>query len=233
MVLREYIQNAADSIDELCLGSRLRTDDCHIQIDVNGKDRTISVLDNGTGISTQFAEERLGTLGFSSKEGANRRGFRGIGRLGGLAYCDLLRFETRANPKQPISVVEWDNKKLQAIAQDGRGKQTLSNTIRRIARISVRTATKDDLNRFFKVTMVNVHRFHTDVLMNLKALRTYLSKTAPVPFHTDNKVFRFGTELDEFLSQKAALLTSLTPGSPASLILTRHCSEFSCGTNQL
>jgi len=201
MVLREYIQNAADAIDELCLERGLSPDDCHIQIHVNGKDRTISVLDNGTGISTQCVEERLGTLGFSSKEGANRRGFRGIGRLGGLAYCDLLRFETRANSRQPISVVEWDNRKLHAIAQNTEGKHPLSETIRRIAKISVRRATKDDLKRFFKVTMVNVHRFHTDVLMNLKALKAYFSRTAPVPFHTDSKVFSFGIELDEFLSE--------------------------------
>ena len=131
MVLREYIQNAADSIDELCSRRNFNSDNCFIIVEVNGRDRTISVLDNGTGIPRECVEQRLGNLGFSSKERAYRRGFRGIGRLGGIGYCDLLRFETRSNSREPVSVVEWDSRNLQSIAQDKGKRRTLTNTIRR------------------------------------------------------------------------------------------------------
>ena len=174
MAVREYIQNAADSIDDYYDKTSETSDNCSIIIDVDGKNRNITITDNGNSIPTHLVEERLGSLGFSMKEGTQRRGFRGIGRLGGLAYCDLLRFEARACTKEQVSVVEWDNSKLQSLAENTNEQHTLTETIHKIARISTRLPTEEDSPRFFKVTMVNVHRFHTDVLMNLKALRTTL-----------------------------------------------------------
>ena len=73
MVLREYIQNAADSIDELCSRGNFRENKCRIVVDVNGRDRTVSVLDDGTGIPREYVEQRLGNLGFSSKEGRTNK----------------------------------------------------------------------------------------------------------------------------------------------------------------
>ena len=39
------------------------------------------------------------------------RGFRGIGRLSGLAFAESVAFLTRAEGKQPVTRIVWDGPK--------------------------------------------------------------------------------------------------------------------------
>ncbi len=198
MVYREFIQNAADSIDVATDAGLLKEGEGRIAITLDGERRIISVEDNGTGIPADEAEEKLGSLGNSAKEGTAQRGFRGIGRLGGLAHCDLLTFETRTAGSSEVAIVEWDGKALKATVLTGGKRESLADVVRRIARVNYRNATKDDPAHFFRATMHNVHRFHADLLMNAEAVREYLGQEAPVPF--DNSAFKFGKELEEYLA---------------------------------
>lgn len=199
MVYREFIQNAADSIDVAQEKGLIGANEGRIDILIDGEKRLIRIEDNGTGIPGDQVEERLGSLGNSVKEGSLQRGFRGIGRLGGLAHCDLLRFETRSSEKSEVAVVEWDGRALkETMTQGGPRRETLPEVVRRIAKVSFREALKSDPAHFFRVTMHNVHRFHADLLMNVEAVRVYLSQEAPVPFDAD--IFSFGAELDSYLS---------------------------------
>ena len=50
----------------------------------------------------------LGGLGISSKRYGETRGFRGIGRLGGLGYADEVVFETRPAGQDFVRVVSWN-----------------------------------------------------------------------------------------------------------------------------
>src|ERR1700730_16241961 len=94
---REYIQNAADAIDEAerdglyVDGSRPR-----ISIAIDRSERSIRISDNGAGIPANAFAKRLTALGASKKRGSDARGFRGVGRLCGLAYCELLVFRTKS-----------------------------------------------------------------------------------------------------------------------------------------
>ena len=202
MAIREYIQNAADSIDDGASRKRNRIcfDDAKIQIDISGQNREITVFDNAAGISNQQVEERLGSIGFSNKESSSRRGFRGIGRLGGLGYCELLKFETRSNSREKVAVVEWDGRKLRQLATDDNDRLELKKAVHKIACIRMRPAKSNEPNHFFRVTMVGVNRFHADILMNIKKIRAYLSQVAPVPY-LDAGVFTFGRRLHNFFSE--------------------------------
>lgn len=199
MVLREYIQNAADSIDS-AIAINKDPDEFSIHISLDGKNRQITVFDNGTGISNSEVESRLGSIGNSIKEGTNQRGFRGIGRLGGLGYCDLLRFETRSKKSEQVAVVEWNSTKFNELSESNT-KINLSNTIKRIATIRFRDASKDESSHFFKVTLVNIHRFYSDLLMNIKEVKDYLSVVAPIPFNPQKKQFTYASDLESYISQ--------------------------------
>src|SRR5438445_4969329 len=83
MSLREYIQNSADSIDVAIVNRLIDRRSASIWITINGRERSIQVEDNGHGISNRNAEDRLGGIGTSEKDGKSLRGFRGIGRWGG------------------------------------------------------------------------------------------------------------------------------------------------------
>lgn len=94
-IYREYVQNAADQIDvaveEGILG---RKSDGEINITIDKIQKTISIEDNATGIKSDSVLKFLGDVANSQKDRTKRKGFRGIGRLGGLGYCEKLIFET-------------------------------------------------------------------------------------------------------------------------------------------
>ena len=52
---------------------------------------------------------------------------------------------------------------------------------------------------FFRVTLRNVHRFHSDMLMNLKAVNDYLAHSAPVPYN--RQVFSHAEAIESYLSK--------------------------------
>lgn len=81
---REYVQNAADSIDEALEQGILKKGEEKISITVSESERIIKISDNGTGVGANDIYSNLIDIGNSKKRHSNSRGFRGIGRLSGL-----------------------------------------------------------------------------------------------------------------------------------------------------
>ena len=95
IIFREYVQNSADAIDKAVAEGILSSrEDARIDITIDPIHRDIRIRDNGTGIPAQDVYHNLDDIGNSQKSYHEDRGFRGIGRLGGLGYCKELRFIT-------------------------------------------------------------------------------------------------------------------------------------------
>ena len=198
MVLREYIQNAADSIDEAVERGLLRPPEGLIEIVVDGERRAIAVTDNGVGVAPSNVERDLCSLGCSPKVGQKRRGFRGVGRLGGLGYCDQIEFETRSAGCKQVSCVSWDGRVLRESLRSNGEEKTADAAIRAAIRVGVRRPLLGEPPHFFRVTMRGVQRFHEDLLMNLHAIAAYLGRVAPVGF--DTRRFPFANEIGAHLA---------------------------------
>ncbi len=196
MALREYIQNSSDSIDEGIEKDLITFSDSKIEIFLDGKNRKLIIEDNGAGVQNSELEKKLGGLGLSNKEGAGLRGFRGIGRLGGLSYCDTLIFETRSKGDKNIGVVQWNGNLLRN-SMEVKGIKSLSEVISKIAQISFRKASEKEPKHFFRVTMLNVSRFHTDRLTSIDVITQYLLRVAPLPF--DSGKFSWSSKINEHL----------------------------------
>src|SRR5207237_2540918 len=96
-IYREYIQNAADAIDEAeSEGLYTNGSRPHISISIEGGERRVKIRDNGVGIPANAFARRLTALGASKKRGSGARGFRGVGRLCGVAYCAQLIFRIKS-----------------------------------------------------------------------------------------------------------------------------------------
>lgn len=91
-IFREYIQNSADAIDKAVLEGTLEKRKGEIRITLEPQEKTITILDNGCGVPSVQAKQTLMSIGNSGKHNTRERGFRGIGRLGGTAYCNTLVF---------------------------------------------------------------------------------------------------------------------------------------------
>ena len=177
-IYREYIQNAADQIDiGTELGILQSKEEGKIEININKSDRTISIFDNATGIKEQEVQPMLKNIAHGVKDRTKHKGFRGIGRLGGLAYCDKLIFETSYQNEPTKTIFTWDAKKLREIINNREHKEEATAVIDEITDVQLEKANKSD--RFFKVTLINVSN---DVLLDKDNIIEYLSMIAPVHY---------------------------------------------------
>lgn len=201
-VYREYIQNSADAIDEARRKGLLLHDDSgcvDIHVDTNG--RTVRIRDNGTGIGRDQFEERLTAFGASLKRGTRARGFRGVGRLAGLGYCQELIFRARTDGEGSVGELRWDCRNIKALLRTAEANLTLQDVVNSVVDIRY-VEGKGFPNHFFEVELRGIVRHKNDALLNPFAIYDYLSEVAPVPFSPD---FQFGELITSTLADHIAL----------------------------
>ena len=115
-IYREYVQNATDQID-IAVEERIlnKKTDGYINISIIKDSKSISIEDNATGIKQAEVLKFLGDVANSQKDRTKRKGFRGIGRLGGLGYCETLVFETSYKGEATKSIISLNAKQLKKI----------------------------------------------------------------------------------------------------------------------
>ena len=198
MVLREYVQNAVDAIEAAESNGILPCGSGIVSVTVDGRHRQIVVEDNGIGVAGRRVATLLGGLGVSAKRYGEARGFRGIGRLGGLGYADEVVFETRSAGQRFVSVVSWSAVKLRTFLERRSGRAGVEAALDETVLVARRPPEKGEGRHFFRVILKGVRRFHRDDLMNVVRMETYLRQVTPVPFNGDE--FPFAPEVERHLS---------------------------------
>lgn len=181
-VYREYIQNAADAIDAARSEGLLRTDEQGlVSITLDHQARSAVIRDNGTGITPDQAARVLLAIGGSGKRGSGARGFRGVGRLSGLAYCRELEFRTKAADSDIVTTVTWDCRAL----RERLGSASFGGDLKRIiADVTFLSHDKaqDKKDHFFEVRLKDIARLRNDILLNEQIVGHYLAQVGPLPF---------------------------------------------------
>ena len=200
-IYREYIQNSADQIDKAIQQGILLKNEEEIYIQISEEGKSIIIEDNATGISSDQVVTILQDIASSTKKIATDKGFRGIGRLGGLAYCEKLIFETSYKGENIKSKLIWDAKRLKEIVNNRDIKEHAADVIRQVTTFTTENENTD--NHYFKVILENVNN---EDLLNKKDIENYLSMVAPVPFSKSflyrrniiEELQRDGLSLDEY-----------------------------------
>lgn len=196
-IYREYIQNAVDSIDIAKRKSNKTT--MKVNIELDPFEKCIKISDNGFGIPIKYANQVLSTIGNSNKSDIGLRGFRGIGRLGGIAFSDKAIFRTKANGEKVESIQEWDCKKLRKyLSESKRSNMTIDQIFNRITNFCQKNS-KRKANSYFEVTLEGVSSFR-NYIFDINKVRNYLSQIAPLPFNP--KEFSYAKEIGNYLSEK-------------------------------
>lgn len=182
-IYREYIQNAADQID-IAREQHLEENDYYeIHVRIFRNQRRIEIEDTATGVSAAN-RDTLKDVATSQKERGKRKGFRGIGRLGGLGYCTTLTFETSYKGEEVKTLMHWDAAEMNRIVDDEFDESEAGNVIDECTSFEEQPELAD--KHYFKVIMENV----TDErLLDVNNIRDYLSMVAPVDFPTQFGVF--------------------------------------------
>ena len=179
-IYREYIQNAVDEL------SRLAGVEGKVEITIDPRQKRVSIYDNGPGLTYQECLDDLIPISQSKKCLGRDRGFRGIGRLSGLAFSDSVTFLTRASAREPVTRVVWSRTGLAdrtySIQATEQGFQNW---------VSVETLDDFDCpEHFFRVEIDGVSRHAAGVLLNREAVRGYIAEVCPVPLSTDFPFFK-------------------------------------------
>jgi molecular chaperone HtpG len=200
VMYREYVQNSCDAIDAAVHAGVINRKDASIDISIDADKREIRIRDNGIGIHKEDFVRVLSDIANSDKKRAVDKGFRGIGRLCGLAYCNELQFTSSTFGEDEASVMTWNAWKMRTMLNDDR-KHTADEVLESILKTSLQPVEVDD--HFFEMIMTGVT---SPDLLNKDKIRDYLSFEIPVPYpnmflfyeHIYNHAKSLGVSIDEY-----------------------------------
>lgn len=195
--IREFIQNSTDSIlkgEEMGILGR---EEGRIIICINEEKRAIKILDNGVGVPESEIKSRLIDIGMSGKNIEKDAGFRGIGRLAGIAYCNKLIFRTKAKGEKVQTTIEFDCIGLKnAISPTMRQVGELADIIGKNYTITKHPSKPED--HFFEVEMVEVDE-KSSKFLDWNDLEEYLSQVAPVNY--DAQRFKYSLPIKDWANR--------------------------------
>ena len=194
-VYREYIQNAADAIS-----TSEDIDAGRVEIAIDPYRLRVRIRDNGPGLSHKAAIQALLPVARSQKRRHYDRGFRGIGRLSGLAFAESVAFLTRDQPDRGVTRIVWDGSKLRRHILE---TSETDSAIRKC--VSVETLPGSQYpDHFFEVEVCDVGRHAAGLVLNRKAVRAYIGEVCPVPMRS---TFPFASEIENLFGEHELPLT--------------------------
>lgn len=197
-IYREYIQNAADSVDKAVKEGIISKGSDQIMVNIDVDKRRIIIEDNARGIPSASAQAILRDIAHSTKKRGEDKGFRGIGRLGGLGYCSTLTFTTSFPGEDCKSIMVWDADRLKNIINDRDTYQEAADVLIDVTKFST-SKEKADIH-YFKVELDGIT---TDDLLDVNAVRDYLSMVAPVDISSN---FLFKKDINKFMKDNCLSL---------------------------
>jgi molecular chaperone HtpG len=224
VIYREYIQNACDQIDKAEKSGILRSRNEKgkypdlgqgiVNIWLYPEKRRIVIEDNATGIKADDFQRVLGNIADSDKVMGEDKGFRGIGRLCGLAYCKHLVFTSRWNGEDSVSIMSCDAVIMRKMINEANTKvqkHSANDVLNAMISFDSRPADKSDNPHYFRVELIDINDENEELFGgkdddNIEQLMDYLSFVAPVPYQA-NFLYRSeiydhaknnGTRIDEY-----------------------------------
>jgi len=177
--LREYVQNSFDAIRA---AQRTKFLTGRGRVDITIGPSAITIRDNGLGVRADLAWNTLTSIGASKKDRQRDVGFRGIGRLAGMAYCDDLIFRTTFPGETIVTTVRFDcGKLLKAMGPDEGGDIELSELLAQAISFEQSEGAAKSDHHFFEVVLSGLGNA-PEALTDPAKVRSYLSETVPVDF---------------------------------------------------
>lgn len=213
-IYREYIQNSADSISS---SDQPENGKVEIEIDIVGM--RVTIRDNGPGMSYQRAKQELVPIAKSRKSRQHNRGFRGIGRLSGLAFAGSVKFLTRCNQNTPVTQVVWNAKPLR---NEENSKLPAEEVILQCVSIEKLDGNSYP-NNFFEVQIEGLSRYAAASILNRDAVRRYLGEVSPVQFSLD---FPYNSQASRLFNENKPFILDIHLDGEEEPITKLHKGEL-------
>lgn len=153
VLFREYVQNSVDAYTTV--SSDKKFDAFSVDIQIDGKEKKITIHDNGYGINSEDFLKKMKAIGASDKGSLNNQiGFRGIGRLSAMPFCEKLKFTNKCKSCGKTQVFQWEGAKFQELlSQDS--KSELSQAMEKITKYDEKDYSGEISDHFFTVEILN------------------------------------------------------------------------------
>lgn len=182
VLFREYVQNSLDAYIESQNRGDDRIDDFCVEINIDKKLKIIRIKDNGYGIETseKFNKEMLS---FGASDKANKSqfiGFRGIGRISAVPFCETLTFINKASGQNQKNICIWKGETFkELINNDYKDTKSFQDVIEKI--VTVTNEECKNTQHYFEVVVENYSREVEEVIEN-KNFETNLRKLLPLKY---------------------------------------------------
>jgi len=211
--IREYIQNAGDSILAAERNKLINSNDGLITISIDPEARSLSIRDNGCGIPADDVFDKLINIGMSKKVYGQEAGFRGIGRLAGMAYCKRLSFITSSPYEDTASLITFDCEGIrESFSPINKSQEEIQHVLSKYTEQEPLSAQKD--SHYFEVRMEGIGH-EIDAILDIEVLEQYLAQVAPVEY--DSQSFIYAPKIIEWSKKNGYALNQVkvlirTPG---------------------
>ena len=171
-IYREYIQNAVDALAQSPANAEGK-----IAVTLDPQERTVRIRDDGPGLTYKQSQKELLPIGRSSKCIGIDRGFRGIGRLSGLAFAPTVTFRTRRHYTDPVTRVVWTSAGPKSQHE---WPERAEDALQHCVTVDTEPGEKYP-EHFFEAEVSGISRHAAGTLLNEDAVRSYIGEVCPVP----------------------------------------------------
>jgi len=216
-VIREYIQNASDALDEYRSVAEYIGDRSEPLIKMSIQGRSLLVFDNGIGMDEEEIE-KLKRIAYSEKKTGEEAGYKGIGRLAGIAVADKLKISSTSYGSNRLHHFEFRAKDMR-------------NDISSKKKAGVQEPASQVINRHTEIwwTEIDPESHYTLVeirdidescagLLDPETLIEYIGDIAPVDFAPVSE-FSYGSLISEKLRR------NVPDYSPKTIYLSKASGE--------
>lgn len=222
--LREYVQNSFDAIRE---AKRSKQISGRGEVRISYLENEIRIRDNGAGVSASAAWDTLTSIGASKKNRKHDAGFRGIGRLAGMAYCEKLQFRTSFLGESEVSVITFDAAALlEGMDPDEGGTIELADLLSSNVTLDQSKIT-DQETHFFEVALIGLGNA-PDELTDIVYVERYLRETLPLRYNSDwEHADRIVEEYKKYFGREIPIIDVVLIANDKEKHLSKHyCDKY-------
>jgi molecular chaperone HtpG len=197
VIFREYVQNAVDSF--IANDIKKAKGNNKVNIDINRKTESIKIKDNGEAVPFAKFQDTMVSISKSGKD-ESQIGFRGIGRLSGMPFCEELIFRNKHTDSDKVQICKIEGVKYKKILNDENNHDNFEKVMLDITEFSQLDSMEDS---FFEVELKKIgnelincifqkqcKHGHSDIEMESSNIPTeyFLSKLSnllPLPYKPD------------------------------------------------
>lgn len=142
----------------------------------------------------------MSSIADSEKDRSEEKGFRGIGRLGGISSCEELRFSCSAVGETTVSMCTWNAKEVREILVDKTRNPSAAELVDAVTEYFTDSCEID--KHFFKVELIGVEQSSIE-LLDTNSVKEYLRAVAPIPYAVG---FMFKSKIADFAKKNGFII---------------------------